>query len=624
QPERRDLIANLLLEHTRWFMCGGNVDMLVLGRTYSGRASWWDTLTEAVLLMTQSDSPRQDELIALAHTLLANSSQMAFSVTGIADNLPPAQQHLPNGFRYWPSAEIGAFQAPTFHVGFRQYSQRVQDYECLTQMGGDGWNLAYGTTLILRVDKSGSWFRDGTVSVSATGSNRILPDIDMQRLPGTTTRIDGNPINQMKDIYDIGYSLNFGTSPFAGGVGWQDGGVAGFVLVPTYSEFTAKKSLHFFPGGFWSLGSDITSNNARWDEKHPITTTLMQMPCSNVEPELTLDNGVHLALKDGEISSPRVNWFWCERMAIIFTNSTTITVRRRGSVIAAWIDHGAQPKGAGYAYATLPDASLEQARSFVQDRSVHPVRCNGQTHAVRDASRQRDGVVFFEADSCLEIQTDHAAIVYRAADKDGGIFSIQDPLHSNTTLKLQTQITGECTLPNPEVTVTPPSGSRQITIDATQGRIYRFGYGTTGKQVTAVPRVVLPDVEQFQAEATNDPAKTILTVHLPKKVYEHAFALSIHGNRGHLLKTLTDADVLERPSPGIIRYTWNRKPTNPTDSSPSMNQIDGEFRLFLQTDMTQSGTFFSVPVFTADGSIDASAKPRHDLDNPRRPKTPWP
>ena len=70
------------------------------------------------------------------------------TAAGFADRLPTAEAKLPLGFRYWPSGEIGVFRQPNYHVSFRQFSERVQDYEYLMRQdggeGGEGWNLPYG------------------------------------------------------------------------------------------------------------------------------------------------------------------------------------------------------------------------------------------------------------------------------------------------------------------------------------------------------------------------------------------------------------------------------------------------------------------------------------------------
>src|SRR5690606_29822077 len=160
-------------------------------------------------------------------------------------------------------------------------SERVQDYEYLGRedsgKGEEGWNLAYGFTNILREDGTSSWYSDEE-------EGAMLADLDLEHLPGTTSRIGGNPVNlpfqpdpAKLTMSTTGFSLNFGTSPFAGGAGWEDGGVAGFVLEPAYGGFIAKKSLHFFPEGFWALGSGIQSTAPAGDMANkPIHTTVLQ------------------------------------------------------------------------------------------------------------------------------------------------------------------------------------------------------------------------------------------------------------------------------------------------------------------------------------------------------------
>src|SRR5690606_29137060 len=126
--------------------------------------------------------------------MLTNKPNIILNLTStsFADQINLTAANFPVGFRYWPSGEIGAYKQPTFHVGFRQYSSRVQDYEYLNRADGgegeEGWYLSYGFTNILRADGRGSWY-------SKEGNRSMLPNIDMEHLPGTTVRVGSYPLN---------------------------------------------------------------------------------------------------------------------------------------------------------------------------------------------------------------------------------------------------------------------------------------------------------------------------------------------------------------------------------------------------------------------------------------------
>src|SRR5690606_15432774 len=188
-------------------------------------------------------------------------------------------------------------------------------------------NLAHGFTNILREDGSGSWY-------AKDGNEVMWPEIDMEHLPGTTSRIGGNPVNPRfkRDptkltMSTTGFSLNFGTSVFAGGAGWEDGGVAGFVLEPTYGEFAAQKSLHFFPQGFWALGSGITSTAGSLDmADKPVHTTVLQWASEKDEPVLVLADEKVSLVEGTEVSLKEVNWLWLEEddVGVVFHTPTDV------------------------------------------------------------------------------------------------------------------------------------------------------------------------------------------------------------------------------------------------------------------------------------------------------------
>lgn len=617
-----ELMAHTLLEHFRWFLFAGRTDMHVMGRNYAwGKSAFgFSSVAEAFLLLSQVETARRGELAATAIALLAMKPDAASSLGGFADRLPKIPGNLPLGFRYWPSGEMGAFNTGTFHVGFRQYSSRVQDYEFLTMRGAEGWNLPYGFTFIMRSDGTGSWFDKNAVETEARSN--MLREIDMQHLPGTTARQDGNPVNQVKDFDYTGYGLNFGTSPFAGGAGGKEGGAAGFILVPPYSGFRARKSLHFFREGFWALGSGIESGDRIWKEGQAVHTTVLQWPCSAAETSLFVDGVDYPLGKDTRVKT--VRWLWVERLAVVFAEPTKISIRRRGSVLTAWIDHGVRPKGGAYAFATLPDTTLEDAARFAKSLPVRPLRRDPAVHAVVDEARGHASYVFFEPGACQDVESKQPLVLYLDSGKDGGLLSLQDPLHRQAPLHLSAKISGKINKAAPEFEFGKESeGRTNLSVATFPGRIYQAGHGPAGKDIPSTPRVDLSALHQFRVEADSDATRTLLTVHVPPKLKDGEYELSIHGDRGHLVAPLTEKDILDHPAPGVTRYTWLRKQEGTAFSGRRKPQTEGDFRVFLRTGTSESVEYFTVPIFKADGSVDASAGFRRDLDNPARPKIPW-
>lgn len=611
-PAHQEIVTNLLLEHTRWFLAAGQIDMLVRGRGYKSKG-YWGAVLESLLVLAQTSDARKNEMASAAIGMLKAFPGINLSLTsaGFADELKPGSGEMPIGFRYWPTGEIGAYNQPSFHIGFRQYSDRVQDYEYLNRADGgegeDGWNLAYGFTNILRKDGKGSWYSKDD---QRTGS--MLSGIDMERLPGTTSRIGGNPGNP-KFQYDpskptmstTGYSLNFGRSKLAGGAGWENGGVAGFVLEPVYGEFTARKSLHFFPKGFWALGSDIRSTaTVEASNKKPVQTTIIQWPCGNERPMLILQKGSVQLFPDSTLTLQKIKWFWLEKenVAVVFNEPATVFIRLKNNILSSWLDHGPDPLQAGYAYAVLPDISLEETSLFADEPPFVPVRNDEKVHAVKEANGKTESLVFFEPDSCLGKQPSAPAIVYWKGNDDGGVYTIQDPLHRNDTLTLNIAgISGILHSPDADIQAANTKINPSIVkIPSLLGRIYRFGYGSSKSSAANPSRkeLSLPDYYDFRVEAESDAQQTILTVHFPEGVIREDYRLSVHFPKSQRLYDFTEADIIDRPSPNTVRYLWKRpEPTGPSVFNDYWKIRHGVFHVYLGSGLIQVTRSFKIPAF---------------------------
>src|SRR5690606_34283113 len=114
-----------LLDHSRWFFCGGKMDLHMMGRSYA-RQSDGTSVLKGMLMMAQVNGPRREEAAQSAIAVLGEGKSRELDLTsaGLADKISEVAGSQPLGFRYWPSGEIAAFNQPEFHVGLRQYSSR--------------------------------------------------------------------------------------------------------------------------------------------------------------------------------------------------------------------------------------------------------------------------------------------------------------------------------------------------------------------------------------------------------------------------------------------------------------------------------------------------------------------
>lgn len=617
--EKRGLVEQFLLEHAQWFLENGRMDLLIQGRAYRHRQPPRAArLLEAVLCLTRTDTDRHGRLVAAAARMLQGDLPVSLELAGTADRLSGLDPVRLEGFRYWYSAEMGAYKGNGFHVGLRQFSERMQDYEYMTQLGEDGWNLAYGFANLLRTDRRGDWYGD---------RGNLLESLDFEYLPATTTRIGAHPENPlMPRVGNTGYSLNFGTSPLAGGTGLESGGVAGFLLEPVHGDFTARKSLHFFPDGYWALGSAINSS-AGLVESRPVVTPVLQRPVG-AEAVLVV-NGTERPLPSGAVESlPEVQWIWVDGTGVVFRDPVSLSLRHREGVLSAWLDHGPRPAGALYAYAFLPVMEQAETAAFAADPPVLPVWHDARIHGVTNRQQRNDSLVFFEAGKAAGIKAGQPLVVYRDNGDSGSRYSVQDPLHQRRAeLRLTVPETGSATLPDPEVAVgRSPEGDRTVAIASEIGRVYRFGFGEDGRKARSRPREDLAGYHDFSVKASSDARFTNLEVTLPLEALAGPFNLVLLAHKGQWLAELTDDQLADTPVEGRRVYRWDRQET-PGLGGRSLTRpgVAWDFRLMLVTPMKMAVDHFHVPAFSAGGDrLDEPLQYEPDLNNPQSPRPPPP
>ena len=471
----------------------------------------------------------------------------------MADDLDGETARPTAGFRYWYSAEVGAWSAPEYHVSFRQYSRRVQDYEYMSRTGGEGWNLAYGFTHITRTGRE--WFDSDPQPVE---------DVDWEHLAGTTSRVGGHPVND-ETFSKIGYSLNFGRSHMAGGAGLQDGGTAGFVLLPTYGDFVAHKSLTFFPGGFLAVGSAISSEDSGTSDvstkaemgERPVHTTLLQWVAPTADEPLLVD-GEPTTLSHQPVLLSQVNWCYIDGIGLSLPTSTDLWARREGRVSTVWIDHGTAPDAADYAYVVLPSTTVEQIRAFSQAPTVRVLHHSGAAHVVEDAITGSIAAILFAAGEAKGFTASAPAIIYQRGDGQSGAVVVQDPTHRTATLDITLPMAqmSEVSFVDEGLQLTARDDQLSIRMQPQLGRIYRAGWGERGRSTTSVPRVDLADFYAFRAQVESDPMEAIFTVHLADEPLRDGYELQLEGHKGHLIHIFSEHDVVDRPQSGTVRYRW--------------------------------------------------------------------
>ncbi len=253
----------------------------------------------------------------------------------------------PSNSFFW-SSEYLSHQRPAYFTSVRMFSSRNHSVEVpYNEEGLKNHHLADGANWLTR---SGTEYLD------------IFPVFDYQKIPGTT-------VVQRAELPPPDSIQQAGLTEFVGGVSNGTYGAAAFDMSSPLDNLHARKAWFFFDAAYACLGAGISSRAA-----DPVVTTLTQRWLSGAVEVGTAGRGT-LRPEHGEQTLPEVNWVRHDSTAYLFPEPTRIHLRNRaatgswyainhqsdsprdsltGDVFSLWLDHGVQPRDAGYAYVVVP------------------------------------------------------------------------------------------------------------------------------------------------------------------------------------------------------------------------------------------------------------------------------
>ena len=296
----------------------------------------------------------------------------------------------------------------------------------------------------------GQFLTNGSTNIQRTGSEyyNIMPIWDWDKLPGITCR---DFLTNQPATVEWGEK---GNTEFVGGV--SDGKYGCTAYDMQYNNVSAKKAWFFFDKEIVCLGAGINSL-----EEENITTTLNQ--CW-LKGEVAIGKNKFLAVENEKLDNP--SWVWHDKIGYYFLQNTKAVVSAatqkgswkyinrgysdaaiEGNVFKLFIDHGAKPMDASYAYCVLPNVPLKKINAKITD-NISIVANAKEVQAVVNKQLQMLQVCFYQPQTVshnqLKITVDKPCLLLiKNIDKDQPEIWVSDPTQklADVTISVQTKET---------------------------------------------------------------------------------------------------------------------------------------------------------------------------------------
>jgi chondroitin AC lyase len=377
---KRRILADYLLDGTRWLNRGQAIDYTASGRGISRKGqsangSGLGSLATNSLQITPGY--RETELDTLRASITAANS------TGSAD---PALAFT-GGKHFWRS-DLTAWHRPAAYASVKISSTRTLQPETGNGEGLKNYHLADGVNLIYR---SGNEYDD------------IMPAWNWRKLPGTTVE---QGTYSLKPAADWGVA---GTSTYAGGI--SDGTYAATAFRYSRRNVAARKAWFFFDHAFVALGADIDAPSAT----SQVETTLNQSLLNG--PVTYRDSTTTRTLPTGSSTLSGLQWVHHDGTGYFFNQvpaSATLQAAAQSgtwqslntgydttsvskNVFALSIRHGTAFSNATYAYTVAPGLSAAGMEAWQNPIAI--LRNDATAQAARDESAGVTECAFYAAGS---------------------------------------------------------------------------------------------------------------------------------------------------------------------------------------------------------------------------------
>lgn len=325
---------------------------------------------------------------------------------------------------------------------------------------------------------------------------------DPYHLPGVTNGLQV----RASGAGGVGTGIPGATQAWAGGVGWLGRvGAVGMDHKAYDGNLVARKSWFCLPDAVVSLGSGVASSQGQ-----QVHTTLESRKLAATTQVLTVD-GVAAPTTNGSTTLNNPGWAQLSQVGgYLFLGPQTVqSVRqtRTGTWQAVnsggptgivsndyqtlYVDHGVNPTGGSYAYATLPGASVADTQSRAAAPGFAVVANTTSVQAISVSAQALLLANFFAAGTAGGVTVNQPAAVVVGEDANllGGtdiVVAISDPPRLGLPINVVVNRSGGTVLEYAEkTTFTAATGQLNFTVptSGTRGHGQTFRFGPTGTTV---------------------------------------------------------------------------------------------------------------------------------------------
>lgn len=367
---------------------------------------------------------------------------------------------------------------PAFALAVAMNTAGIRSYESINSENHKGWYTGFGATY-LHLASQPTHFSDA-----------FWPTIDPYRIPGTT--VDTIPRTTAASIVT--------TNTWAGGATVDGLTAAGMGLQLNGITLTGKKSWFMIGDATVCLGAGISSSDSRTIETVVENRNVGQSGTN----ALIIDGTEAQAQPNGQSTETTASWANISDVGgYVFpggaqikalradrTGAWTSVNTRAGTdktvysrrYVTLWIDHGANPQNASYAYVLLPGASAAQTSTFAGSNDVSILVNSPQAQALTQTSTGATLINFWQvpASPVAGISVDHPCSVVTQMLNGTLTVAVADPTRTLTqpiNVTISQTVTGT-TYVDPAITVltTNPSLTLSVAVSGAAGasRIARF------------------------------------------------------------------------------------------------------------------------------------------------------